>query len=575
MTDLHFELGAQRLKNATPLSKRRQSYVVSRRGMQAAEDAAFKQGLPQAALMEQAIQEMARRIAHEVMRTARQRDVEPRLVFLCGNGGNGADAWGVARALSLRGHACFAYRIPGDQTELNKCHESYAVMCGVTLIPIQTECQKLVELCTHADLIIDGLSGLSFHGPARGPLADVLHALATLQRPIVSIDIPSGLEADGDQSPLGLQAIHATRTLILGHRKPVHCDDRFLHYVGPSEVVSLDLNDPPPDGIIATCIEPEPILCDLRNRLNSLPLNAHKYTRGRCAVVAGSPEYPGAAILSLGGALAAAPGYVTLYNDDATLHLAAASRWPSVTFTLQASIHDLPAAETGTSGESARPAALLSGPGITNHSNELIATLRNWAGPVVLDAGSLSPTVVAALAPVASTTALLSPRILTPHQGEFDRIWDHFADHDQGTLCKNLRRSKGSRMSRLERLQALCLHLNCSIVLKGSCTLIGLSSGACMVFSQPNSAMARAGTGDVLSGFLAGLLARGVPEECALPAAVVLHSQAGRLADHPVIPVSNLDMDVCFPSRLTKELSGVLNSVCQMGQQASIKLNPD
>lgn len=514
--------------------------------MQDLEDAAFGQGLPQAALMEQAIQKLAGRIAELTTQytsrivLTRKQQPKQRLIFFCGNRGNGADAWGVARSLCLAGFSCFAYRLPGEQTELNKCHESYACACGVTQLPTQVDHTKLLELCDCADLIIDGLAGFGFQGAAHGPLVDLLGTLSLTQTPIVSIDIPSGLEADGRQKADGIVAVRAAHTLALGCLKPVHCDDQFLPHTGFTELLHLDLAQPDPDREMAQCIQPTVVLADLTRQLKAVPLNAHKYNRGKCAVIAGSPVYPGAALLAVGGATAAGPGYVTLYNDDQHIRLAATSRWPSVTGANQCEVRNLPASRPATEDCSAHPVALLSGPGLTSHNPVVLDTLRNWNGPVVLDAGSLTPEVVSALTPVASTTSLLAPRILTPHQGEFDRLWDHFAAHHSNLCAPTPSHEDAQRpLNRIERLKALCLYLNCSIILKGSCTVIGFSTGTCLIHLYPNPALARAGTGDVLSGFLAGLLARGVPEECALPAAVILHSTAGKKAstesqkDHP------------------------------------------
>lgn len=538
--------------------------VVSRQVMQELEDAAFNQGLPQAALMEQAVQQLASRIAalaarqdpHPRVSPGRAEQQPKRLVFLCGNGGNGADAWGVARTLSLAGFSCFAYRIPGEQTELNRCQESYAHSCGVKPLPPQKDHTKLLELCAHADLVIDGLAGFGFQGQARGPLADLLGMLSDVKTAVVSIDLPSGLEADGRQNPEGIVAVRAALTLALGCLKPVHCDDQFLPFTGVTELLNLDLVRPHPDRELAQCVQSVGVVDELIRQLGALPLNAHKYTRGRCAVVAGSPAYPGAALLALGGALAAGPGYVTLYNDDPQINLAAAARWPSITCASYSEVPSIPSSRTAGESSAARPAALLSGPGLTNHTPALLETLRTWNGPVVLDAGSLVPEVVSALTPVASAASLLAPRILTPHQGEFDRLWGHFTARHPGLCAPSDTGKAQSNLNRLERLRTLCLHLNCSIILKGPCTLIGFSTGRCLVHLHPNPDLARAGTGDVLSGFLAGLLSRGVPEECALPAAVVLHSRAGLKAfSESHAPGPNGAGHGCFASQLIAALA--------------------
>lgn len=520
--------------------------------MRAAEETCFDNGMHPAALMEQAIQGMAAVIC-EHWPAPRYRNV----VVLAGRGNNGGDGLGLARVLQLRGYRCHAaclwpgnhsgHRPENPQTlpsELVENQRQCASFCGVTMIPgnrLDEGAEAFANLCAEADLVIDGVFGAGFRGttPAREAalFAQIKRACQRREHEeantrqdggqrrvpiIVAIDGPSGLSLDGAADPAHVEAMQAHHTLAIAWLKPAHIDDRFAPWTGQVTPIPLDLPRPP--QTLARVINRRATVQRLHATLNSMPLCTHKYERGVVGIAAGSSTYPGAAELVVAGALAAAPGYVTWMEglDDFRPRLPA-----SVVPLAAAAVASDPLALEPSSLH--RPKSYVFGPGRAEFSEHDLAIIREWGGPVVLDAGALRHTRVLEVFPYPHAAALQAPRIVTPHRAEFDWMWRFFCDTRNTRNTNSLAHTDTAHtaaMSLLERLQLMATEWRVTVVLKGANTLIANPEGAVLAHPFPNQQLATAGTGDVLAGFLAGLLSRGVPCDLATEATVVIHSLA-------------------------------------------------
>ncbi|EEF60177.1 NAD(P)H-hydrate dehydratase [Pedosphaera parvula] len=326
-------------------------------------------------------------------------------------------------------------------------------------------------------LIIDGLFGIGINRPLDEHWAALIQRINDLQTKVLSIDVPSGLNADTGE-PMGT-AIRASVTMTLGAPKQGLLLPSAWPYVGRLEVV--------PDIGLAKCpftgetnwTLPE----DFNNFPPERPATAHKGNFGRIAIIAGSLGYHGAAVLAARGAQRAQPGLITLYTNEEVYH--------SIAPQLQAVMVSIWNSKLSLPGDFN---AVLIGPGLAAGDipdDMKMMTRHVWrdaAVPVVVDASALD---WLPLAPFPKNAI----RVITPHPGEASRI----------LRCS----AKQVEANRPNALREVSKRLgNCWVVLKGNQTLIGRSSGEIYVNPSGNPYLAQGGSGDALSGYLAGLLAQ-------------------------------------------------------------------
>jgi len=440
----------------------------------------------------------------------------PRVLLIAGCGNNGGDALIAARLLQeqqvevevwLAGSAA---RVKGDaRLALQKAR---AHKVPVREIDRPEAWESLADYSYDFDLVVDGLLGTGTQGPARGLMARAIEAVNLLGThvPILSIDLPSGMNADTGEAPGG--AVYADRTLTLGLPKVGLLQPAALPYIGGLDVWPL--------GFLQEHVEAAPGLpgLELINRFE-LCANvfrrrsriAHKGDFGHVLLVGGSTGYSGAIVLAARAALRSGVGLVSLRVPRA-IHAIVATAVPG------AMVHpfDEPA-DPAAEWELERFDAVLAGPGIgrTRQTRTLVeALLQSPVPQLVLDADALT---VFAGAP----EKLRRPEgelVLTPHPGEAAVLLGLSPDAIQA--------------SRLESARALAWHSGALAVLKGAGTLIAQPTGQAGINLTGNPGMARGGSGDVLAGLLTGLLA--AAKEASLPdrvaAAVYLHGLAGDLA---------------------------------------------
>jgi ADP-dependent NAD(P)H-hydrate dehydratase / NAD(P)H-hydrate epimerase len=485
-----------------------QRVVVTTEQMRAIESRLFDAGMPVAALMEK----VAGLIAQWVQRQYPLSGFR-RVGVLVGPGHNGGDALVVARELHYRGYAV-SLCCPFEQLkELTASHLRY-----VTSLKIP--CHGQVGPLQACDLLIDGLFGFGLERPMTDAIADLITEVNTWPLPRVSIDVPSGLHTDTGQV-MGA-AIRATQTLCLGLWKVGLLQDHALASVGQAALLDFDL----PWTDIQAALGEEPSLQRVTDRwaIESLPLPrsaaTHKYKLGHLLMICGSQRYLGAAFLAGLGARASGVGMLSI-AVPASLKPLLAAQIP------EALVIGCPETETGAIAHlptdlllnSKAFQAIACGPGLTPAATPVVQQVLDSPIPLILDADGL--TILAQQELLATLPDRPAPTILTPHLGEFQRLFPHLTSVNECRVTA----------TRLAAHQAGAI-----VLLKGARVVIADPQGHVRLNPDSTPALARGGSGDVLTGLLGGLLAqRAAPltETAALDvvqSAVWWHAQAGILA---------------------------------------------
>ncbi|MDX2228452.1 MAG: NAD(P)H-hydrate dehydratase [Leptolyngbyaceae cyanobacterium bins.349] len=477
-------------------------FVVTADQMRQIEGRMFAAGMPVAALMEK----VAGRITQRVQTLY---PVQSRVGVLVGPGHNGGDALVVARELHLRGQAVHVYQPMQRLKELTAAHARYCRSLG---IPFGAEVGSLRS----CDWLLDGLFGFGLERAIAGDVAGAIAQINEWQIPVVSIDLPSGLHTDTGQV-LGT-AIRARQTLCLGLWKQGLLQDHALEWIGQAERVEFDIPLADIQAIVGDRsvrrITPEVAIAHLP--LQRSP-TAHKYTVGHLLLIAGSRQYVGAAILAGLGARASGVGMVTI-AVPASIKPLLSERLP------EALIVDCPETASGAIAELpvdlAKYSAIACGPGLTLEALPMVQRVLASDRPLVLDADGLN--ALAQLGTVTSLQSRTATTVLTPHAGEFKRLFPALAD---------------SLTCRITAVSAAARQSGAIVLLKGARTAI---ADAATVWINPESsaALARGGSGDVLTGLTAGLLAQAIAAHQAVtPLEVVKsaawwHGRASVLAAH-------------------------------------------
>ncbi|MGI0482798.1 NAD(P)H-hydrate dehydratase [Geminocystis sp. CENA526] len=480
--------------------------VVNAKQMQEIENRMFAQGMPVASLMEKAGLLLTQKISKEYPLSQYQK-----IGFFIGCGHNGGDGLVIARELWLRGYEVKLYTPLADKSkDLTAQHLDYA---GFLNLPFVTSIEEL----GNCDVIIDCLFGFGLNRHITNSLANDVTLINQWEKPIVSIDIPSGIHTDTGEV-LGV-AIKANLTLCLGLWKLGLFQSPAWEYTG--KLVKIDIGIP--NGIVTEVINQSPVVKVItREKVKEvLPLpravNTHKYRQGNVLLICGSKRYGGASLLAGYGANTSGVGMLTMIVPE-FLQPLINSHIPS------ALVIATPETNTGVMDFSSLPSidftkysSIVLGMGITRETipcfpvKEILATPRI----LIIDADGFNYLTEDNLKILSQRQA---PTILTPHEGEFKRL---FPDID---LNKN----------RLEGLQEASHRINSTILLKGAKTMISHQGKYNRIIKEGTPALARGGSGDVLSGFLGGLLAQTDLSKHSLEDVVAsggwLHQQGGILA---------------------------------------------
>ncbi|HET6531362.1 MAG TPA: NAD(P)H-hydrate dehydratase [Actinoplanes sp.] len=433
--------------------------------------------LPEGTLMQRAAAGLARRCALLLQQTGGVYGA--RVVLLVGSGDNGGDTLYAGARLAARGAWVRALLLHPDRVH----------PAGLTALR-HAGGFTVRDLPDRADLVLDGIVGIGASGGLRPDAAAIVDRLPALGATVVAVDVPSGVAVDTGDVPG--DAVTADVTVTFGCWKPAHVVGPAAARAGQVELVDIGLGrtlraDPAVRVVDAGDVavwwpRPGPA--------------SDKYSRGVVGVSTGSAQYPGAALLSVAGALTGPTGMVR-YAGSA--HADVVRTHPSVVVAPRVA-------------DAGRVQAWVCGSGLGTDDNartELRSVLATSL-PVVLDADALTLLVDGRHADDLRRDA---PLVVTPHDGEFKRLAGEAPGSDRvAAACK------------------LAAWLNAVVLLKGDRTIVATPAGTAWANPTGTSALATAGSGDVLAGLLGSLLAGGLSAERAAVAAGYLHGLAGRRA---------------------------------------------
>jgi ADP-dependent NAD(P)H-hydrate dehydratase / NAD(P)H-hydrate epimerase len=483
--------------------------VVTAKQMQAIDRHAIEGlGIPGITLMENAGVGVVRELQESFPDLSRKK-----IFIFCGKGNNGGDGFVIARHLLNLGCEVRVL-LAGKLSELKGGAETNANSArniGVQIDELDPDSlNRHGHKLRHCDIIIDALFGTGLNKPASGFIEKVIDKINQHEKFVVSVDINSGVDSDSGQ--LMGPHVKSNLTLALAHWKLSH----LLHPTAGvmQEIRLIDI------GIPAKACEDQNIQVhqsdeeDIKSYFQKRDPNSHKGSYGHVLVLAGSKGKGGAAGLTAHAVLRAGAGLCTLALPDSSqkafeLHPMEVMTVPlpetaNGTLSLQAkeSILDLLEGKT----------VVAIGPGISTDP-ETVALIGDILPqiqcPLVIDADALN-----ALSLHKDGLKKLSPEtVLTPHPKEMSRL--------TGVPTEEIQKNRVATASKFANEHSLTL------VLKGSPSLIGLDDGSVIINPTGNAGMATGGSGDVLTGIIAGLIAQGLSASQASIAGTYIHGQAG------------------------------------------------
>lgn len=491
-------------------------YLLTPAHMRALEAAADRAGLPYAQMMENA----GRAVAEHIL-AALDSTLDHKVVVLVGQGNNGGDGLVAAHHLSNAGVTVAVYAAqPLDETNLLvqrlRAHNTF-----VAEAPQDMQQRVLRHLVLSATVLVDAVFGTGARLPLGGPGADLLETVHTLlkKRPtpplVVAVDCPSGVDcASGAVWP---HTLSANLTVTLAAPKVGLLAFPAADFTGTLHIADIGLDPALPEwqASRARWFTPE----DARALVPARPRSAHKGTFGTALLVGGSTAYVGAMSLAGQAATQAGAGWVALAVPESVQPMLAGAL-PDLTWQALPHTAGQLNAAAAAALEVNRVTALGVGPGLglSAATHDFVAQLLNDDRisplPCVLDADALK-----ALSALPNWAARLPPHsVLTPHVGEMAAL----TGLNREAILAN----------RLETAQHFAAQWGTVVVLKGAFTVVAAPTGWASVFPFATAALARAGTGDVLTGLITGLLAHGLPPQAAAELGVWVHGRAGELAAH-------------------------------------------
>jgi ADP-dependent NAD(P)H-hydrate dehydratase / NAD(P)H-hydrate epimerase len=459
--------------------------ILSNEEMRCADALAVKAGVPSLTLMENAGGAVADIIA--------SRFSPCRAVVLCGPGNNGGDGFVVARLLAARGFDVLVAAHDDHRGDAAAMAARWQGLSG-PLAPAALE---------GAALIVDALFGAGLSRPIAGDYGALVEAMNRTHVPIVAVDVPSGV--DGDNGQVRGLAVRADITVTFFRLKPAHLLLPGRDLCGEILLADIGIPEAACDGV--RLFENAPALWGAAYRWPKA--EAHKYARGHCMVLSGPAHATGAARLAARGALRIGAGLVSVAAGKDAVAVNAAQLTAIMVKPFQ-----------GAKGlaellSDARLNSVIAGPGlgIGQETRALVEAVLASGAAAILDADALTAFHDD---PGSLFGKIKNAAVMTPHDGEFERLFPG--------LLK-------SAASKVEAARTAAARANAVVLLKGSDTVIAAppqngDCGRAAINANAPATLATAGAGDVLAGFIGGLLAQGMPPFEAACAAAWLHGDA-------------------------------------------------
>jgi hydroxyethylthiazole kinase-like uncharacterized protein yjeF len=458
-------------------------------------------GVPSLLLMEDA--------AQAVLHAIRSRFAPEVMAIFCGPGQNGGDGFALARLALSAGITPLVIALagPGQPRGDAATNAGLCRRLGLPFYDITSdeEMEAALARASSADLVVDAIFGTGLTRPPEGRFAEVIRQIPLLRLPIVSVDVPSGIDASSNR--VTEPAIRADLTVTFCAPKVGHIFQPAASFCG--DLIIAPISIPP------AAVDAEGVTLSVTTRDDVAPLvaprdpDSHKGTYGHVGILAGSPGRSGAAILSARGALRGGAGLVTVLTDASTADVVDSYSVESMTRHLAPGVFASEVVEMLSPFDS-----LVVGPGLLDDDasyawiREILSRTRQ---AVVVDATALN----AFQGRSAEMKGHAAEWILTPHPGELARLL--------GTDAAAV------NADRLEHARRAARQTGSVVILKGHQTIVAAPDGMAVVNPTGNAGMATGGMGDVLSGIAAALLARGHDAFDAARAAVYLHGLAGDL----------------------------------------------
>jgi NAD(P)H-hydrate epimerase len=493
-------------------------WILTAAAQHALDQASSAAGVPQDALMESAGAGAARWIL--------DHHRSEQATILVGPGGNGGDGLVVARHLHTQGVAVRTFKITAipEGSAAARMVKRLVDAGASPPQPVADDASRDTAL-DDTGLIVDAVFGSGLTRPLEGPVAQVVERVNRAPGCTVSLDLPSGLPADTG-TPLGA-SVHADVTLAMAFLKPAHVLYPAATQCGRVEITPVAYPEDLTASIVPWALAPTPL--GIRARLPQRPADGHKGTFGRVLAVAGSAGMTGAAMLCCRGALRVGAGLVYLAVPEA-LNAILESALPEVITRPTASRLADPA-DPRFEALLASCDALAIGPGLSRRPDALEAAaawVDRFPGAMVIDADALPVT-----ADPKRLRRIAGRAVLTPHPGEMAQLIGgdpEAIDRDRREVARSHAEATG-----------------CVVVLKGRPTTIAGPGGTVFVNPTGHDGLACGGSGDVLTGMIAGLLASGASPEDAAVTATHLHGAAAdryarRRAARSLIPSDLLDL---------------------------------
>jgi len=421
--------------------------------------------------------------------------------FFCGPGNNGGDGLVIARCLHQHSRRVVVYIAEDEGKYSSDFLLNLHRLKKAGIQPRLIDSNLTISDIEKVDVVVDAFYGSGLNRPLTGKIADLILSLNNTEARRIAIDIPSGLPADSTPQGMVFKA-HQTYTLESPKLNLLH--PSYYAYTGEWKIIPIGLH---PGYIPASSTPYHYVTADM---VEVLLLKSRKFdnkgTRGHSLLIAGSTEKAGAALLAARACLRAGSGLVTVHTTPKVLR-ALQANLPEAMGIMDAGedeISSLPILD--------RYSSIGVGPGIGQNpltAQALNKLLETASAPLVLDADALN---------ILATNGMINRvppgAILTPHPGEFQRLSGNWKTEEE----------------KLEKLLSMAIKYHLFIALKGAHTALATPDGELFFNSTGTSAMATAGSGDVLTGILTAMLARGHKPKDAAIVGIYIHGRAGESA---------------------------------------------
>ena len=415
------------------------------------------------------------------------------ITIVCGRGKNGGDGYVIARKLHESGYSVkvvLAQGAPAANDAVEMFHKITQMDIAIYRYDReQTACEKAIE---EADLLVDCIFGIGFHGEPDIPCSEVFQLMNFASAPIIAIDVPSGVNSDtGEAAEI---AICADKTYAITTLKPAHVLLPSREYCGDIEVLKIGISDEALSTVSPRLetLEKDEIPYLVLDR----PLDCHKNDFGHVLVIAGSRNMPGAACLSSGAAVVSGAGLTTVaFPESAYASLASGSKeimllpLPDIDGKLAATVECISSLHTYME----KATAIVIGPGIGQSpdvTEVVFDVIRNANCPLVIDADAINA--------ISTDLSILkeakSEIIITPHPGEMSRL--------TGLTVAEIEENREGLASDFAKRH------NITVLLKGAATVVASHlTDKIYINCTGSPALAKGGSGDVLSGIIGAMLA--------------------------------------------------------------------